>query len=60
MKGFRTVGGAQRFLSAFTGISPHFRPGRHHMTAGRHRLEMSIRSTIWNHITGTTGLPATA
>jgi putative transposase len=26
MKGFRSVGGAQRFLSAFSGISPHFRP----------------------------------
>ncbi|MGP3691359.1 IS6 family transposase [Streptomyces sp. IBSNAI002] len=29
MKGFRSTGGAQRFLSAFTGISPHFRPHRH-------------------------------
>lgn len=26
MKGFRSVGGAQRFLSALSGISPHFRP----------------------------------
>jgi putative transposase len=26
MKRFRSVGGAQRFLSAFSGISPHFRP----------------------------------
>ena len=26
MKGFRSVGGAQRFLSAFSGIPPHFRP----------------------------------
>ncbi len=25
MKGFRSVGGAQRFLAAFSGISPHFR-----------------------------------
>ncbi|MEJ8639879.1 IS6 family transposase [Streptomyces sp. MS2.AVA.5] len=60
MKGFRSPGGAQRFLSAFTGISPHFRPGRHLMTAGRHRFEMTIRFTIWNQITSTTGLPATA
>ncbi|MER5227969.1 IS6 family transposase [Streptomyces flaveus] len=29
MKGFRSVGGAQRFLSVFSGISPHFRPRRH-------------------------------
>lgn len=27
MKGFRSVGGAQRFLSAFSGISPPFGPG---------------------------------
>ncbi|MFE7402189.1 IS6 family transposase, partial [Streptomyces sp. NPDC057557] len=32
MKGFRSVGGTQRFLSAFSGISPHFRPRRHLMT----------------------------
>ncbi|MFE7113654.1 IS6 family transposase [Streptomyces sp. NPDC057600] len=37
MKGFRSVGGAQRFLSAFSGISPHFRPHRHLMTASDHR-----------------------
>lgn len=30
------------------------------MTATRHRLEMSIRFTIWNQITGAAGLPATA
>ncbi|MFE9934638.1 DDE-type integrase/transposase/recombinase, partial [Streptomyces sp. NPDC005533] len=60
MKGFRTVGSAQRFLSAFTGISPHFRPHRHLMTARNHRLEMTIRFTLWNHITGATGQPATA
>ena len=36
MKGFRSAGGAQRFLSAFSGISPHFRPRRHLMSA--HRL----------------------
>ncbi|MFE9924850.1 IS6 family transposase [Streptomyces sp. NPDC005774] len=33
MKGFRSTGGAQRFLSAFSGISAHFRPRRHLMTA---------------------------
>lgn len=57
MKGFRSPGGAQRFLSAFTGISPHFRPHRRLMTAHLHRLEMLIRFAIWNHITGATGLP---
>jgi len=29
MKGFRSVGGAQRIPAAFSGISPHVRPGRH-------------------------------
>ncbi|MGY3205861.1 transposase-like protein [Streptomyces sp. TE5632] len=32
-KGFRSLGGAQRFLSAFSGISPRFQPRRHRMTA---------------------------
>ncbi|MET8331177.1 IS6 family transposase [Streptomyces sp. NPDC005181] len=60
MKGFRSVGGAQRFLAAFSGISPHFRPGRHHRTAPDHRLEMTVRFTIWNQITGVTDQPAVA
>ncbi|MEW2117124.1 IS6 family transposase [Streptomyces sp. NPDC005474] len=60
MKGFRSVGAAQRFLSAFSGISPHFRPGRHQRTAPDHRLEMTVRFTIWDQITGVVGLPATA
>jgi putative transposase len=37
MKGFRSIGGAQRFLSALSGISPHFRPQRHLMTAPDHQ-----------------------
>jgi len=57
MKGFRSVGGAQRFLAAFSGISPHFRTGRHLMTAPENRLEMTVRFTIWDQITG---LPAAA
>ncbi|MEU0837196.1 IS6 family transposase [Streptomyces sp. NPDC005969] len=60
MKGFHSVGGAQRFLSAFSGISPHFRPRRHLMTATDHRAEMTVRFAIWEQITGTAGLPATA
>jgi putative transposase len=59
MKGFRSVGGAQRFLSAFSGISPHFRPRRHLMTAPDHRAEMTIRFAIWDQITGAPGRPAT-
>ncbi|GAA1329846.1 hypothetical protein GCM10009647_068630 [Streptomyces sanglieri] len=41
MNGFRSVGGAQRFLAAFSGISPHFRPRRHLMTATHYRAEMT-------------------
>ncbi|KFF95503.1 transposase [Streptomyces scabiei] len=60
MKGFRSVSGAQRFLSAFSGISPHFRPRRHLMTAAAHRAEMSIRFAIWEQITGVAGVATAA
>ncbi len=60
MKGFRSAGAAQRFLSALSGISPHFRPGRHLLSAARHRLEMTLRFTLWDHITAGIGLPAAA
>jgi putative transposase len=43
MKRFRYAGGAQRFLSAFSGISPHFRPRRHRLTATQYRHEMTTR-----------------
>nr|WP_202499231.1 IS6 family transposase [Streptomyces sp. SID5476] len=57
MKGFRSVGGTQRFLSAFSGISPHFRPRRHLMPAHDYRAEMTVRFAIWEQITGVTSLP---
>lgn len=60
MKGFRSTGEAPRFLSALTGISPHFRPRRHLMTAPDHRAEMTIRFVIRDQITGAAGRPATA
>ncbi|MGW3699434.1 IS6 family transposase [Streptomyces sp. NPDC005134] len=60
MKGFRSVGGAQRFLSAFSGISPHFRTRRHLRTATDHRFEMTIRFTIWDHVTENIALPTAA
>ncbi|MFI6063144.1 IS6 family transposase [Streptomyces sp. NPDC051286] len=60
MKGFRSAGAAQRFLSAFSSISPHFRPRRHLRTAAEHRLEMTIRFTVWDHITENICQPATA
>jgi transposase-like protein len=60
MKGFRSVGAAQRFLAAFSGISPHYRPRHHRMTATGYRTEMIIRFAIWDQVTDTPGLPATA
>ncbi len=52
MKGFTSPGHAQRFLSAFSGISPHFRPRRHRLTADAYRREMTSRFATWNEVTG--------
>ncbi|MFE7812470.1 IS6 family transposase [Streptomyces sp. NPDC057433] len=60
MEGFRSVGGAQRFLAAFSGIPPSFRPRRHLMTAPGYRAEMTVRFAIWEQITGAAGQPAAA
>jgi putative transposase len=60
MKYFRSPGGAQKFLAAFSQISPHFRPRRHLLTATEYRTEMHHRFTTWNKITGTTAMPTTA
>jgi putative transposase len=45
MKKFTSAGHAQRFLSAFSGISPHFRPRRHLLSAEEYRRERDIRFT---------------
>ncbi|MFE4628337.1 IS6 family transposase, partial [Streptomyces mirabilis] len=42
------------------GISPHFRPHRHLMTASQHRAEMTIRLAIWDQITGAASQSNTA
>ncbi|MFJ9847194.1 IS6 family transposase [Kitasatospora sp. NPDC101155] len=60
MKGFRSAGAAQRFLSAFSGISPHFRPRRHMMAATGYRAEMTVRFAIWEQVTGAAGPPTAA
>ena len=52
MKRFTSPGHAQRFLSAFSGISPHFRPRRHLLSAADYRQVMANRFTVWNEITG--------
>jgi putative transposase len=57
MRKFRFPGGAQRFLYAFSGISPHFRPHRHRLTAAQHRHEMNTRFTAWNEVVGLPTIP---
>ena len=52
MKRFTSPGHAQRFLSAFSGISPHFRPRRHRLTADAYHREMTSRFTTWNEVAG--------
>ncbi|MFC9769579.1 DDE-type integrase/transposase/recombinase [Rhodococcus jostii] len=51
MKGFRSVGSAQRLLAAFSRISPHFRPPRHRMTATDYRTEIRTRIHVWHQAT---------
>ncbi len=52
MKRFASARHAQRFLSAFSGISPHFRPRRHLLHAEEYRSEMANRFSTWNEVTG--------
>lgn len=53
MKRFESIRHAQRFLSAFSGISPHFRPNRHLLSAADYRQVMADRFTVWRQVTGT-------
>jgi len=46
MKRFTSPGHAQSFLSAFSGISPHFRPRRHRLSASEWRNEMADRFAL--------------
>jgi putative transposase len=57
MKRFTSSGHAQRFLSAFSEISPHFRPRRHLLSAAGWRREMADRFAVWNDVTGITPPP---
>lgn len=50
MKRFTSPGHAQRFLSAFSGISPHFRPRRHRLTAPEWRAEMVGGLAAWREV----------
>ena len=46
MKRFKSIRHAQRFLSAFSGISPHFRPRRHLLSAADYRQVMADRFAV--------------
>jgi putative transposase len=51
MKRFTSPRHAQRFLSAFSGISAHFRPRRHRLSATGWRSEMADRFAFSNEVT---------
>jgi putative transposase len=51
MKRFKSVRHAQWFLSAFSGISAHFRPRPHLLTATEWRTEMADRFAVWRQVT---------
>jgi hypothetical protein len=46
------------FLSAFSGISPDFRPGRHKLSATDYRTETNDRFQSWNEVTGAPAMAA--
>ena len=50
MKRFKSSRHAQRFLSAFSGISAHFRPRRHQLSATEWRTEMADRFAVWRQV----------
>jgi len=50
MRRFKSVGQAQRFLSAFGIISSHFKVGRHLFTARSYRAVMKTRFAVWEEV----------
>jgi putative transposase len=40
-------------LPAFPGISPHFRPPRHKLSAAEYRASMTDRFAVWDEIIAT-------
>jgi putative transposase len=51
MRGFKSPGHVQRFLSAHGPIAQHFRPRRHRVSASAYRQEMNQRFDTWRDIT---------
>ena len=56
MQRFKSPGSAQRFLSAFSMISPHFRPRRHCQGALAYRQEIGARLHTWRVVTQTSAV----
>ena len=52
MRGFKSPGHAQRFLSTFGVITSFFRPGRHLLAARNYREIMHRRFTEWREFVG--------
>ena len=52
MRHFKSVGYAQRFLSAFSPIYGHFKPRRHRLNASDYRARMQRQFHSWNEVTG--------
>ena len=52
MQRFKSPGHAQKFLSAYSFISSHFRPRRHLLSAPAYRQEMRQRFAGWREDTG--------
>jgi putative transposase len=51
MKRFTSARHAQRFLSAFSGMSPRFRVRRHLLSAADYRQVMANRFAVWGEVT---------
>src|SRR5881227_1771179 len=56
MRRFKSVGHAQRFLSAFAPIRGHFRLSRYSRSAGECRAQRQQRFQSWNDVTGVQGV----
>jgi putative transposase len=52
MRGFKSAGHAQRFLSSFGVIATFFRPGRHLLAAQHYREIMRPRFAQWREVAG--------
>ena len=51
VKRFKSARHAQRFLFAFSGISPHFRVRGHLLSAADYRQVMADRFAVWGEVT---------